>query len=254
VRVNAGPPGHASVVAQAGVTLEALLTRLELLGYGVTACPAPGCLALGEALATGDHGTAIAARDEILQAGHSYGGLSNIVLSLTALVWDARQRAYIPRTFEYAVLTRRDRIQHVVSAFYEYLNFRLEACHPRFPVNGPWEARVTGLDDPADCGIAGAAEAWLSPARRPGGRDFDTAVWLTVRSLPGTPDPQRFNADLKEWLFASFGGPDAAVRPIWPTASAADVTSGWAAAAAELEALDPHRVYGDDFEAGDFVS
>jgi hypothetical protein len=50
--------------------------------------------------------------------------------------------------------------------------------------------------------------------------------------------------------------PDAAVRPIWLTASAADAIPGWAAAAAaaELEALDPHQVYGDDPEACDFAS
>jgi FAD/FMN-containing dehydrogenase len=392
VRVNAGPPGHASVTAQAGVTLEALLTRLELLGYGVAACPGPGSLTLGEALATGRPGTAIAARDEIPQAGHAYGSLSNLVLSLTALVWDARQCAYTPRTFErndpeiksllvhhgrvlivsatlrigpaqrlrcvsrtdisaatlftppgesgsnsfsalvertgrveslwfpftpapwlrvwsvapqrphtsrliqaphdykfpadvvereaelsrqiaagdvwatplltaasyatvvaglaatgsadlwgwakntqlfarwpaspmasvgYVVLTRRGRIQHVVSAFYEYLNSTLEAyrAESRFPVNGPWEVRVTGLDDPADCGIAGAQEVSLSPVRPPDDRDFDVAVWVTVRSLPGTPDARRFHADLEEWLFATFDGLDAAVRPIRPERS-----------------------------------
>jgi hypothetical protein len=37
-------------------------------------------------------------------------------------------------------------------------------------------------------------------------------VWLTVRSLPGTPDAERFNADLEGWLFATFDGFDAAVR------------------------------------------
>ncbi|WP_414642532.1 hypothetical protein [Actinocrinis sp.] len=47
----------------------------------------------------------------------------------------------------------------------------------------------------------------MSPARRPDGRDFDTAVWLTVRSLSGTPDVRQFNADLGERLSATFGGP-----------------------------------------------
>ena len=385
VRVNAGPPGHASVTAQAGVTLEALLTRLEVLGYGVATCSLLGSLTLGEALATGGHGTALPARDEVPVAGLSYGGLSNLVLSVTVLVWDARRCAYISRTFErsdpgikallvdsgrtlilaaalrigpvqrlrcvsrtdisaatlfapphaagtnsfsalverkgrvetvwfpftpapwlrawsvapqrprtsrlvkapydysfpaaivrreaellrqiaagdvwatplltaasyatvvaglaatascdlwgwakntqlfahpsalhmrsfgHVVLTRRDRIQHVVSAFYEHLNSTLETyrAEGRFPINGPWEVRVTGLDDPADCGVPGAEELSLSPVRRPVDGDFDTAVWLTVRSLPGTPDAERFRAGLDAWLFATFDGFDAAVR------------------------------------------
>jgi hypothetical protein len=114
----------------------------------------------------------------------------------------------------YAVLTRRDRIQHVVSAFYEQLSSTLERfrAEGRFPLNGRWEVRVTGLDDPADCGMPGAEEVSASPACRQADGDFDTAVWLTVRSLPGTPDAERFNADLEGWLFATFDGFDAAVR------------------------------------------
>jgi FAD/FMN-containing dehydrogenase len=89
----------ASVRAGAGVTLENLLTYLEEHGLGVTAAPAPGNLTLGGALAVDAHGTAVPARGEQRLPGHTYGSLSNLVLSLTAVVWDEASGAYALRTF-----------------------------------------------------------------------------------------------------------------------------------------------------------
>ncbi|MDF3145089.1 MULTISPECIES: cholesterol oxidase substrate-binding domain-containing protein [unclassified Streptomyces] len=89
-----------SVRAGTGVTLEALLTYLEEHGLGVTAAPAPGNLTLGGALAIGAHGTAVPARGEQRSTGHTYGSLSNLVLSLTAVVWDEDSGAYVLRTYD----------------------------------------------------------------------------------------------------------------------------------------------------------
>ncbi|MET9972143.1 FAD-binding protein, partial [Streptomyces sp. NPDC006356] len=89
-----------SVRAGTGVTLEALLTYLEERGLGVTAAPAPGNLTLGGALAVDAHGTAVPAQGEELPAGHTYGSLSNLVLSLTAVVWDEGSGAYVLRTYD----------------------------------------------------------------------------------------------------------------------------------------------------------
>ncbi|AZQ39625.1 FAD-binding protein [Streptomyces cyaneochromogenes] len=89
-----------SVRAGAGVTLEALLTYLEERGLGVTAAPAPGNLTLGGALAIDAHGTAVPARGEQRLPGHTYGSLSNLVLSLTAVVWDEASGAYVLRTYD----------------------------------------------------------------------------------------------------------------------------------------------------------
>ncbi|MFI7413278.1 cholesterol oxidase substrate-binding domain-containing protein [Streptomyces sp. NPDC049627] len=89
-----------SVRAGTGVTLEALLTYLEEQGLGVTAAPAPGNLTLGGALAIDAHGTAVPARDEQRLPGHTYGSLSNLVLSLTAVVWDEASGAYVLRTYD----------------------------------------------------------------------------------------------------------------------------------------------------------
>lgn len=89
-----------SVRAGAGITLEALLTHLEEHGLGVTAAPAPGNLTLGGALAIDAHGTAVPARGEERLPGHTYGSLSNLVLSLTAVVWDEADGAYVLRTYD----------------------------------------------------------------------------------------------------------------------------------------------------------
>ncbi|MEY9988850.1 FAD/FMN-containing dehydrogenase [Streptomyces sp. V4I8] len=89
-----------SVRVGAGVTLEALLTYLEEHGLGITAAPAPGNLTLGGALAIDAHGTAVPARGEQRLPGHTYGSLSNLVLSLTAVVWDEASGGYVLRTYD----------------------------------------------------------------------------------------------------------------------------------------------------------
>ncbi|WP_406357816.1 cholesterol oxidase substrate-binding domain-containing protein [Streptomyces sp. NBC_00658] len=89
----------AAVRAGTGVTLETLLGFLEDRGLGLTATPAPGDLTLGGALAIDAHGTAVPADGESRLPGHTYGSLSNLVLSLTAVVWDADSDAYVLRTF-----------------------------------------------------------------------------------------------------------------------------------------------------------
>jgi FAD/FMN-containing dehydrogenase len=177
----------------------------------------------------------------------------------------------------YAVVTRRENVQEVVSKVYRYLSSTLAAYQDegRFPVNGPWEVRVTGLDDPADCRVPGAREPLLSAVRPgPGGgpdAGFDTAVWLDVLTLPGTPDSLEFYAGLERFLLAEFDGTTARLRPEWskgwaygdagawtdPTflhrvipaavqdGRAAD--DGWQAALAALAQLDPDRLYGNAF-------
>ncbi|OWY61964.1 FAD-linked oxidase, partial [cyanobacterium TDX16] len=87
VTITGGTP--ATVRAGAGVTMEALLTQLEAAGYGVTATPAPGDLTLGGVLAIDGHGTGIPANGETRVTGSTYGSLSNLVTSITAVVWDS---------------------------------------------------------------------------------------------------------------------------------------------------------------------
>ncbi|WP_299536536.1 cholesterol oxidase substrate-binding domain-containing protein [uncultured Streptomyces sp.] len=93
----AGAPG--AVRAQTGVTLETLMAFLADHGLGVTNTPAPGELTLGGTLAIDAHGTSVPAVGEAARPGHTYGTLSNLVLALTAVVWDAARAQYVVRTF-----------------------------------------------------------------------------------------------------------------------------------------------------------
>ena len=98
VEVGADEQG-ALVTAQAGVTLETLLARLEDHGYGLAASPAPGDLTLGGVLAIDGHGTAVPVDGGPAVPGQTFGSVSNLVTELTAVVWDPAQQAYAARTF-----------------------------------------------------------------------------------------------------------------------------------------------------------
>ncbi|KUO04995.1 cholesterol oxidase substrate-binding domain-containing protein [Streptomyces caeruleatus] len=429
-----------SVRAGTGVTLEALLTFLEERGLGVTAAPAPGNLTLGGALAIDAHGSAVPAHGEQRLPGHTYGSLSNLVLSLTAVVWDETAGAYVLRTYDrdeadcaallthlgralvtevvlrvgansnlrcvsrtdipagelfaapgaegrtlasfldragraeaiwfaftefpwlkvwsvsptrpltsrhvrtpynypfsdsvptpvadlvgrmvsdgawylapvlgnaqydvaalglvatlsadiwgpskntllylrpttlriatngYGVLTSRAQVQRVVAEFTAFYRERLSAYADRgqFPVNGSVEIRVTGLDDPADAGVAGARAPLLSAlAPRADRPEWDTAVWLNILTLPGTPHAQAFLSQMERFLLRTFDGEYAMTRVEWSKgwAYTRDATwsdgevlgavvpgtfgaDAWGEASAALERLDPHGVFGNAF-------
>ncbi|EHN09705.1 FAD/FMN-containing dehydrogenase [Patulibacter medicamentivorans] len=87
------------VNAQAGAAMEAILGALAEAGLGLTAVPAPGDLTIGGVLAVGGHGTGIPAVGEQRRDGASYGSISNLVLSLRAVVWDGAQGRYVLRRF-----------------------------------------------------------------------------------------------------------------------------------------------------------
>ncbi|KUN06295.1 FAD-linked oxidase [Streptomyces yokosukanensis] len=429
-----------AVRAGAGVTLEALLTFLEGHGLGLTATPAPGDLTLGGALAIDAHGTAVPADGERPLPGSTYGSLSNRVLELTAVVWDAGKGAYGLRTFRreeadcaallthlgralvtevvlrvgpdtplrcvsrtdiparelfaapgsggrtlesrlrrsgrveaiwfaftefpwlkewslapvrptgsrhvtapynypfsdsvptpvadlvgrlvadaawylapelgaaqlavaslglaatdcadlwgpskntllyvrpttlrvtasgYAVLTARAGVQRVVHEFTRYYRELLTAyaARGRFPVNGPVEIRVSGLDHPCDTGVPGAQAPLLSALRPYADRpEWDSAVWLDVLTLPGTPYAEAFLRELERFLLDTCDGGHALTRVEWSkgwgyttdaawsdeevlgtAVPAAFGPSVWRQAVATLDRLDPHRVFGNAF-------
>ncbi|WOX21384.1 cholesterol oxidase substrate-binding domain-containing protein [Streptomyces solicathayae] len=101
VRVHAcEPDGSGSVTAETGVTVEALLSALEAAGQGLTAVPATGEPTLGGVLAVGAHGAGVPAPGEQPSPGSSFGSLSDRVLSLTAVVWNADRGGYELRVFD----------------------------------------------------------------------------------------------------------------------------------------------------------
>jgi FAD/FMN-containing dehydrogenase len=87
----ATPP---TVTAQCGILMENLLLELEKVGLGVTATPGAGDITLGGALAINGHGTAVPAVGEQPVAGHTYGSLSNLVVSLTIVAWNSKTSQY----------------------------------------------------------------------------------------------------------------------------------------------------------------
>ena len=105
------------VTAEAGIQMEALLTAMENLNRGFLSIPAPGDLTLGGVLAIDGHGTGIPAIGEKKLAGQTYGSISNLVVSITAAVYDARQGQYVAKTFQRNDPDIRAFLVHIGRAF-----------------------------------------------------------------------------------------------------------------------------------------
>lgn len=174
----------------------------------------------------------------------------------------------------YAVLTRRSDIQRVVHEFATFYSQRLAAYQAQglYPMNAPVEIRVTGLDQPGDIEVPSAGPPMLSAIRpRPDEPAWDVAVWLDMLTLPGTPSSNALYREAEQWIFANYTGSYAAVRPEWSkgwgytnTAAWSDPTvitttvpdayragqapgDTWDEAIADLNALDPHRIFSNAF-------
>lgn len=122
----------------------------------------------------------------------------------------------------YAVLTSRENVQRVIADFCSEYQIRLKQYQRinRYPVNGPVEIRVTGLDHPDDSIIANAQTAALSAIKPcPDHPEWDCAVWFDILTLPGTPFAARFYAEIESWMTQHYQG-DCLVRPEW--------SKGWA--------------------------
>jgi FAD/FMN-containing dehydrogenase len=443
VSIAAGSP--ATVTAQTGVTMDTLTTGVAAAGYGFCAIPAPGDITLGGALAINAHGSAIPGTGETALSGQTYGSLSNLILSLTAVVWNSAQSQYVLKTFErsdpdiraflthlgrafitqvtvqvaasqnvrcqswvdvsaadlfappatagsssfanyvdssgrieaiwfpftdtpwikvwtlapskpllsvkvtspynygftnsittaentffdevatgvvsgtpayedvaigladtglvfdgvwdiwgqwqdvllyvkpttvriveagFAIITSRANIQQVVSDFYTQYTSRLAYYQGlgQYPMNGPIEIRVTGLDKPADALVTGAQSPILSSVRpRPDQPGWNVAVWLDMGTLPVTPGFSQFYTDMETWIWSHYTGSYATVRPEWSKAwactSAAPWTNttilgttipaavsagqasgdGWSTAVSILTSYDPNSVFSNPF-------
>ncbi|MFF4505277.1 cholesterol oxidase substrate-binding domain-containing protein [Streptomyces sp. NPDC001401] len=200
-----------------------------------------------------------------------------LAATLSADIWGPSKNTLLylrPTTLRinangYAVLTSRAQVQRVVAEFTSFYRERLAAYAAlgRFPVNGSVEIRVTGLDDPADAELDGARAPLLSALRQSDTHpEWDTAVWLDVLTLPGTPYAEAFLRELEQFLLRSYDGEHALTRVEWSkgwayTDGAAwsdDEVLGtavpsslgeaaWGQAAGILDRLDPHRVFGNGF-------
>jgi FAD/FMN-containing dehydrogenase len=174
----------------------------------------------------------------------------------------------------FAVLTSRANIQQVVSDFYARYVSTLNtfAAAGEYPMNGPIEIRVTGLDQTSDSEASGAYSPILSAVRpRPDQPSWDVAVWLDMGTLPVTPSFSAFYAEMESWIWSHYTGSYATVRPEWSKAWActssapwtnstilsstvpAAVSAGqasdddWSTAVSLLTGYDPHAVFSNPF-------
>jgi FAD/FMN-containing dehydrogenase len=200
-----------------------------------------------------------------------------LVATLSADIWGPSKNTLLylkPTTLRvnangYAVLTRRDQVQRVVAEFTAFYRERLAVYSAlgRFPVNGSVEIRATGLDHPADAELTGALAPLLSALRPDAGHpEWDTAVWLDILTLPGTPYAEKFLREIERFLLESHDGTDSLTRVEWSkgwaytedavwddeevlgTVVPASLGDGsWGQAAGVLDRLDPHRVFGNAF-------
>jgi len=133
----------------------------------------------------------------------------------------------------FAVITSRANIQQVVSDFHAQYTSRLNyyAGLGKYPMNGPVEIRITGLDRTADVLTAGAQSPILSSVRpRPDHPEWDVAVWLDMGTLPVTPGFSQFYADMESWIWSHYTGSYATVRPEWSKAWACTSSGPWTSA------------------------
>src|ERR1035438_6720828 len=111
----------------AGLTMDALTTALAAAGYGFCAMPAPGDITLGGMLAINAHGSAIPGTGETPLSGQTYGSLSNLILSLTAVVWSSAQGQYVLKTFQRSDPDIRAFLAHLGRAFITQVTVQVAA-------------------------------------------------------------------------------------------------------------------------------
>lgn len=170
-----------------------------------------------------------------VQAGLVYKGLT-VTASWDLWGWSKNLLLYVkPTTLRvtangYAVLTRRDQVQTIVHDFAREYQQRLDAWRRRFryPMNGPVEIRITGLDHTSDVDVPGAVEPCLSAARPRADRpDWDVAVWFDLLTMPGTPHAVAFYREFEQWMLQRFNGHDSAMRVEWSKGWGYSERSAW---------------------------
>jgi hypothetical protein len=196
--------------------------------------------------------------------------LSDIWGASKNLLLYVKPTTLLEATNGYAIITSRYNIQKVISTFATYYKNLLGqyAQQNKYPINGPVEIRVTGLDVPevVTKGESPALSAVCPIKTHP---EFDTAVWVAILSFPNTPHLNEFMRKIESFLFNTFNGINATVRPEWskgwaytdqsawsnktvmenirrsfPSGSEDD---GWDWAVSTLNEYDPHRIFINPF-------
>jgi hypothetical protein len=173
----------------------------------------------------------------------------------------------------WAIITAKSSIQQVVSDFYTQYNNLVNsyASAGNYPMNGPLEIRVTGLDNPSEAGVSGAVTPLLSALTpRPDQPQWNVAVWIDMLTVPGTPLSNEFYQTMETWAYSHYTGSYAAIRPEWSKGWAYTSAGPWTnstmlsstipagvnagqsqdnfqVASAAFDTYDPHRIFGNTF-------
>ncbi|HVK99215.1 MAG TPA: cholesterol oxidase substrate-binding domain-containing protein [Dongiaceae bacterium] len=173
----------------------------------------------------------------------------------------------------WGVIVARENLQRALGEFFQFFKQLLADYRSRglYPYTGPFELRAHGLDKASDVLIPNAVEPTFSGARpHPDYPERDTIIWYAINNIVDMPLAGEFNARLEEWFltnFQSYG----IVRPEWTKCYAytADGQFGgaytsdhklletfpntwrsgypaennWDSGVAQLNALDPHRIF-----------
>lgn len=169
-----------------------------------------------------------------------------------------------------AVITSRANVAQVIHDFAVWFQSRVSYYQSigQFPINGPVEIRCCGMDDPADVVVDSAGPPTISAMRpRPDHPEWDTAIWLNVLGVPGTPGMFAFYREMEQWMRGHYSGQWATFRPEWSKGWAfstelpykdADVIDtilpdtyregvpadeNWDTALSVYNTFDPHRIY-----------
>lgn len=168
------------------------------------------------------------------------------------------------------VLCHRSDVQRVVSDFFSQYESLVASYRAKglYPMNGPIEIRASGLDRGANVLVAGAEPPSLSALlERTDQPQWDTALWLNMLTIPGTPSSYNFYSDMAAWAIGNYSGSYGCVRVEWSKGwaytskgpwtdtNAMTVTipndyrvgrsasENWDWALATYDVLDPHRIF-----------
>jgi FAD/FMN-containing dehydrogenase len=207
--INAGSP--TTVTVETGCTVDRLLDKLEQAGRGLIATTAPGALSVGGVLAIGAHGSGIPTPSEVRPQGGTYGTLSNLVLSLTAVVWNQSAGAYELKTFQRTDPEIGPFLVHLGRAFVTEVTLQTNA-NQRLRCQNFYHDQIGTL-----LGPPGGSGKKLADYIRDSGRveviwfPFTTVPWLKVWSVaPGKPWVSKQIDSPYPYTFANFVSEDQA--------------------------------------------
>jgi FAD/FMN-containing dehydrogenase len=130
----------------------------------------------------------------------------------------------------YVIITKRSNIQRVLNEFvkkYEYMVAEYQK-EKSYPMNGPIEIRVTGLDLPQESVVTNAVAADISAISPVEGHpDWDVAIWLDILTMPDTPDSNEFYSEMEKWIFSHYTGDYASARVEWSKGWGYNESSAW---------------------------